>query len=78
MKRCPICRSKNFKIIKNVVLCMSCENIINNDSKNSTIEMLALNVDKEKEHFKYNQDIQKTQVTNKVKKPYLRFQFRVI
>lgn len=77
MSRCPICRSKNLKTVQDAILCMSCENVVSNLSKDSTIKMLASTVDKEKQRNEHNTNMQKLQ-EEQTKKPYLRFQIRLL
>ena len=76
-KRCSICRSRNLIQIKKAILCADCENVVCNQSKNSTIEMMTSEIAKKQARNQYNKQLEETQ-KKQTKKPYLRFQLRIV
>jgi len=73
--KCPICSSKNLKQFDSeTLICVSCENIV---SGFKTYEQLSSNITRIKKKQEYAKEIENVQKENS-KKPYLRFQFRIV
>lgn len=73
--KCPVCSSKNLKKIDSQsIICMSCENIV---SGIKTYEQISTNITRIKKKQEFAKQIETIQKEN-TKKPYLRFQFRIV